>query len=274
MSKAPLHVQMRLCYILEGAGNRPPLTIELGSTYKRKRALHRAVRHFSEEQAPLVRPGFAAHPDMLPLHYLDEQQAFAEIFRVIGVPVTHWQIVRLMKRFGSIGGLLAASPVQIMEHVAIEERHVSLLESIKNISCKLIRSEIETRLHIDWPTSLIKYIQISYAYDTREKGIALYLDPSNILIEHEYVITGTIKSLQIYPREIVVRALRVDASAVIFARTTGTWLHRVRAVDHALLDEMMTALRVMGITLLAYVVIGRGGYTFLDIPRVDEDSEP
>src|ERR1051325_9628486 len=62
---------------------------------------------------------------------------------------------------------------------------------------------------------LIDYCKANIAHGTVEEFHLLFLNRKNELIRHERQQRGTIDHTPVYPREVVKRALELDASALI-----------------------------------------------------------
>jgi DNA repair protein RadC len=63
--------------------------------------------------------------------------------------------------------------------------------------------------------ALLDYCQTAMAHRDIEQFRVLYLDRKNVLIADEAQAEGTVDHVPVYPREIVKRALELNASALI-----------------------------------------------------------
>ena len=70
---------------------------------------------------------------------------------------------------------------------------------------------------LDEPGLVREYLRLQLAGCARERFAVLFLDASNSVIAFEVIFEGTLAQTSVYPREVVKRALQLNASAVILA---------------------------------------------------------
>jgi DNA repair protein RadC len=78
-----------------------------------------------------------------------------------------------------------------------------------------MRSELHQRPVVGSWDKLIDYCTAHIAHGKVEEFHILFLDRKNVLIKHEQQQRGTIDHTPVYPREVVKRALELQASALI-----------------------------------------------------------
>ena len=86
----------------------------------------------------------------------------------------------------------------------------------------------------------------------------LFLDSQNCLLTFEELFQGTIDSASVYPREVVKRALKINASAVIFAHNHPSGVAEPSQADKNITASLAEALRVVGIRVLDHMIVGEG----------------
>jgi DNA repair protein RadC len=67
------------------------------------------------------------------------------------------------------------------------------------------------------PTAVRDYLRIMLAQRDHEVFMVLFLDAQNRVIAPEEMFRGTLTQTSVYPREVVKRALALNAAAVILA---------------------------------------------------------
>ena len=83
-------------------------------------------------------------------------------------------------------------------------------------------------------SSVRDWLRLQLATLEREEFTALFLDNQHRLIAHETLFTGTINHTQVYPREVVKEAMRLNAAAVIFSHNHPSGLAEPSRADEAL----------------------------------------
>ena len=61
------------------------------------------------------------------------------------------------------------------------------------------------------------FLKQALAYEEREHFAVMFLDNKHALIKFEILFSGTVDTSSVYPRELVKRALELNASAVILS---------------------------------------------------------
>jgi DNA repair protein RadC len=90
-----------------------------------------------------------------------------------------------------------------------------LLKVVQELLERVLREEIRNRPVIGSWTALIEYLTVALAHEPIEQFRVMFLDRKNILIRDEVQQRGTVDHTPLYPREIVRRALELQASAII-----------------------------------------------------------
>ena len=84
----------------------------------------------------------------------------------------------------------------------------------------------------------------------------LYLDRKNRLISDERLGTGTVDHVPVYPREVVRRALDLNASALILVHNHPSGDPEPSDGDIAMTKEVEKACGVLGLTLHDHIIVG------------------
>ncbi len=83
----------------------------------------------------------------------------------------------------------------------------------------------------------------------------LWLDSQHRLIAAEEMFRGTVNQTSVYPREIVKRALAVNATAVIFAHNHPSGVVEPSRADTMLTDKLKSALALVDVNVLDHFVV-------------------
>ena len=74
----------------------------------------------------------------------------------------------------------------------------------------------------------------------------------------EELFRGTLTHTSVYPREVVLRALHHQASAVVLAHNHPSGAARPSAADEALTRTLAAALGLVDVRVLDHVIVGTG----------------
>lgn len=90
-----------------------------------------------------------------------------------------------------------------------------------------------------------------------EQFRVLYLDRKNVLIADEEQARGTVDHVPVYPREVVKRALELNASALILVHNHPSGDPTPSAADITITAQVAQAASALGLVLHDHLVIGK-----------------
>lgn len=105
------------------------------------------------------------------------------------------------------------------------------------------------------PDAVKEYLIVAFAGQAYESFVTLYLDNQHRLITGEESFRGTLSQTSVYPREIVKRALRLNAAAVIFAHNHPSGAAEPSMADEGLTKAMKSALALIDVRVLDHLVV-------------------
>ena len=89
-----------------------------------------------------------------------------------------------------------------------------------------------------------------------ERFHVLYLDRKNRIISDELLSTGTVDHVPVYPREVIKRALMLNASALILIHNHPSGDPTPSKEDIEVTRRLLEAGRVLGIPLTDHIIVG------------------
>jgi DNA repair protein RadC len=166
----------------------------------------------------------------------------------------------LLARFGSLAGVLGAEPKELAEVKGIGENTIHMLKLVQAAGIRLGREEVMTRSVVSNWRQLLAYCRASMAHEKVEQFRVLFLDRKNAVIADEKQQRGTVDHTPVYPREVVKRALELNASAIIMVHNHPSGDPTPSKADIEMTREVREAAEKLGITLHDHVVISRSGH--------------
>lgn len=91
-----------------------------------------------------------------------------------------------------------------------------------------------------------------------ERFHVLYLDRKNRLISDECLSIGTVDHVPVYPREVLRRALALNATALIIVHNHPAGDPEPSLSDIAMTREIQKSCKVLGVTLHDHIIVGIG----------------
>lgn len=94
----------------------------------------------------------------------------------------------------------------------------------------------------------------------------LYLNNHYRVIHDEVISIGTVDANLIHPREVFKPALEYGAVAIILAHNHPSGIIKPSDADREVTRQIIEAGKIMGITVLDHIIIGKGKFTSIEMP--------
>jgi DNA repair protein RadC len=166
----------------------------------------------------------------------------------------------LIAEFGSFQEVISADAATLATFKGVGETGAAMLKAVQAAAQRLLRPEMNEAEVISSWGALIGYLTVKAAYEPIEQFRVLYLDRKNKLILDEPLGKGTVDHTPVYPREVVKRALELNASAVIMCHNHPSGDPKPSRADIDMTRKVKDALGAVSITLHDHVVVSRGGH--------------
>jgi DNA repair protein RadC len=134
---------------------------------------------------------------------------------------------------------------------------------VVEMSRRYLLEEAKDRDLLTSPDAARDYLKSRLAGYPHEVFACLFLDNRHRLIEYEELFRGTIDGASVHPREVVRRALRANAAAVIFAHNHPSGVAEPSQSDLRITQRLKDALSLVDVRVLDHVIIGDGQGTSL-----------
>ena len=190
---------------------------------------------------------------VLPTEDTTEHDLLAALLR----PSQGMACAALLQNFPSIGHVISAESSQLRAF-GLTGHDITVFRLVREIACRMARAEVRSRPVLSNWQALIAYLQTAMAYEQIEQFRILFLDRKNNLIADEVQQRGTVNHAPVYPREVMKRALILNASALIVAHNHPSGDPKPSRDDIEMTRELKAAAKALEIELHDHVVIGHG----------------
>ena len=167
---------------------------------------------------------------------------------------------RLLKRFGTLAGVMDASKEDLLAVEGVGENVAGLLRLIPALSRRYVVSKTPSAEPVDTPTQAGRYFIPHFMYETEEVVLALLLDARRRPILCQELGRGTVNAAEVSARKLAALCLERKASAVIVAHNHPTGDPQPSFEDKQLTKSLKNAGEIFGIPLMDHLVIGDGYY--------------
>ena len=161
--------------------------------------------------------------------------------------------------FGGISGLLnaGANDLKRIKGLGGDAKRAELA-AVLELARRAIGQQLKEREVFSSPGAVKQYLQLHLAAKSHEVFAVLFLDAQNRLLAMEELFRGTLTQTSVYPREIVVRALKLEAASVVLAHNHPSGTVQPSRADEALTQTLKAALALVDVRVLDHVIVAPG----------------
>lgn len=211
--------------------------------------------HRKRLRARFMQGGAQAMPD----YEMLELVLFRAVPRQDVKPLAHL----LLQTFGDFNRVISATPARLMLVKGVGDAVVQELKIVEAAAQRLMRARVMNRPVLSSWAALLDYCHTALSHRETECFRVLYLDRKNVLIADEEQAQGTVDHVPVYPREVVKRALELNASALILVHNHPSGDPTPSDADIAMTHQISEAAQVLGLTLHDHLIIGKSSETSL-----------
>ncbi len=169
----------------------------------------------------------------------------------------------LLDRFGSLRAMLDATYADFDGLRGIGPAKKTQLLAIMEMARRSLVDKMRRRSLMNSPEVVENYLRFLIRGRSQEVFVSMFLDARHRLIRSEESARGTLTRMAVYPREIVRRALALNAASLIVAHNHPSGAVQPSASDCSLTRTLREALALIDVQLVDHLVIGAEGvYSF------------
>lgn len=163
----------------------------------------------------------------------------------------------LIDTFGDFNRVISAPVPRLLAVKGVGEAVVRELKIVEAAAQRLMRAKVINRPVLSSWDALLDYCHTAMAHRETEQFRILFLDRKNVLIADEEQAKGTVDHVPVYPREVVKRALELNASALILVHNHPSGDPTPSEVDITITHQIKDATEVLGLVLHDHLIIGK-----------------
>jgi DNA repair protein RadC len=110
----------------------------------------------------------------------------------------------------------------------------------------------------DAPDAVKAFLSLAIGEKPHEVFGVLFLDVHNRLLAFEEMFQGTLTQTSVYPREVVLRALHHQASAVVLSHNHPSGALEPSRADELLTQTLKTTLAFVDVRVLDHIIVSHG----------------
>lgn len=178
---------------------------------------------------------------------------------------------QLLKQFGSLRAMVEAPVIGLLEVKGLKGAKAAQLLAATEIARRVSVPIKRAQLVMKSTSAAADYLRPRLRGLAEEQFRVLYLNRRNALLEDVLIAQGAVDSVKPSLRNVVARALQVNASALIAAHNHPSGTAEPSESDRMLTQDLIAASRPLGMRVLDHVIVGEEAtFSFADSGLLDE----
>ena len=161
----------------------------------------------------------------------------------------------LLDKFGGVAGLLHTGADALKSIKGLGPAKRAEIVAVLELARRALSAQLKQHTLFDAPHAVRDYLQLQLGSRPHEIFAVMFLDSQHRLIVLEELFRGTLTQTSVYPREVVVRALALNAASVVLAHNHPSGSAQPSRADEALTQTLKAALGLVDVRVLDHFVV-------------------
>ena len=161
----------------------------------------------------------------------------------------------LLDQFGGVAGLLHTGAEALKSIKGLGPAKRAEIVAVLELARRALTAQLKQQTLFDAPHAVRDYLQLQLGSRPYEVFAVMFLDSLHRLIALEELFRGTLTQTSVYPREVVVRALALNAASVVLAHNHPSGSAQPSRADEALTQTLKAALGLVDVRVLDHFVV-------------------
>ena len=161
----------------------------------------------------------------------------------------------LVDTFGGVSGLLNTPADALKKIKGLGPAKRAEIVAVLELARRALASQLQQKTILESPQAIRDYVQLQLGSRPHEIFAVLFLDSNYRLIVLEEMFRGTLTQSSVYPREVVIRALALNASNVVLAHNHPSGEAQASRADEAITQTLKAALALVDVRVLDHFIV-------------------
>lgn len=163
--------------------------------------------------------------------------------------------IELIQTFDGLRPLLDAELNELALQPGLGPAKSATLKAITEMARRYYKEQLLRQGSLTAPEQAGAYLHAQLRHRTRETFACIFLDNRHQIIKFESIFEGTINQASIHPREVVKRAINLNACAIILAHNHPSGHPQPSEADILLTQRLIQCLDLFEIKVLDHFII-------------------
>ncbi len=174
----------------------------------------------------------------------------------------------LLGTFGGFRGLFSTRPEELMKIKGLGASKTARLLAVFEIAKRHQKERITNKKYVSNDKEVMDYLVTSLRDRRTESFHTIYLNKALAIIDIALIHSGSVDRAAVYPREVLKKALELNASAVIFVHNHPAGTAKPGPEDILLTKKLYAASRALGIKPLDHLIITGDSYISMKAQKI------
>jgi len=162
---------------------------------------------------------------------------------------------RLLHRFGTLAGVFDATATELAQVDGVGETAAHALLLIRAVGKRYLASALPEVVVLDQPERVRDYLRLLLQGRGSECFGAIFVDHGHRVIASEILFEGTVDRAAVYPRNLLKRALELDAKGLILFHNHPAGSTQASDADRAVTERIAAAATPLDMRLLDHFIV-------------------
>jgi DNA repair protein RadC len=164
----------------------------------------------------------------------------------------------LIDRFGGLAGLLNAQAADLKAIKGLGPAKRAEIAAVLEIARRVLAERLAARPMFEQPQAVKDYLVLQLRALDHEAFAVMFLDVKHQLLRFEILFRGTLTHTAVHPREVLKRAMALNAAAVVLAHNHPSGVAEPSRADELITASLRQALQLVDVRLIDHVIVGNG----------------
>ncbi len=166
----------------------------------------------------------------------------------------------LLEKFGGLRAVLDAEIQKLTNVSGIGESGAVLIKLVKELKIEYQSHLLKEKETLSSSIEVFKFVEAKLSGLKNEVFMVIYLNTKNRIINFEVISEGTIDQAVIYPRKVLEKALKNNATSIILSHNHPSGEIDPSSDDIHLKKCLKSACSLLDISVLDHIIVGKGSY--------------
>jgi DNA repair protein RadC len=162
----------------------------------------------------------------------------------------------LLEQYGSLSALFASDLERLLHVRGLGLAKAVQLQAVIELARRALEEELKPGVNLNSPKAVRDFLRLTLLRQDKEVFLGIFLDAQNRVLATEHLSEGTLTETPVFPREVVKRALSLNAAALIFAHNHPSGTAEPSRADEALTQALKQALGLVDVKVLDHFIVG------------------